>query len=114
MFLHQKTAFGVSKEIKAKRKREESEQRYRRLLEPNIAVILYRDIAEPVFQTFSRLNAKRKYVKTGLRGSLRRKIAERHGGKIMSQGQLGVGVSFCSCPFSNNACLSYAESSHTA
>ena len=50
--------------------------------------------AEKIFGTFERLHAKDKYDGTGLGLALCKKIAERHGGSIIAQGEKNAGARF--------------------
>ena len=52
------------------------------------------DMAEQIFETFTRLNSKDKYEGTGLGLSLCKKIVERHSGTIIATGSKGIGATF--------------------
>ncbi len=52
------------------------------------------EMADQIFETFTRLNSKDKYEGTGLGLSLCKKIVERHNGTIVATGSKGVGATF--------------------
>ncbi|MGN6645290.1 MAG: PAS domain S-box protein [Cytophaga sp.] len=52
------------------------------------------EMADQIFETFTRLNSKDKYEGTGLGLSLCKKIVERHNGSIVATGSKGVGATF--------------------
>lgn len=67
---------------------------YVRIIVKDNGIGFNNDEANIIFKTFSRLNPKDKYEGTGLGLALCKKIVERHGGSISTQGDENVGATF--------------------